>query len=60
MIKQCEFRDDEGKICYGILCDFDNDDKYIICACCGAIFDPDEVEITEIYDCWVNFSDFIR
>jgi len=59
MIKQCKFIDDDGEVCGGILCDFDNGDKYIICGCCGGIFDPNEVEVLEIYDYWVSLSDEI-
>ena len=56
MIRQCKFRDEENFILGGILCEFDNGDRYIICGECGSIFDPDEVEILEIYDRWVDIS----
>lgn len=59
MIKQCKFKDYDNNICGGILCDFDNGDEYIICGCCGGIFDPNEVEILETYAYWVDLSDEI-
>lgn len=57
MVKQCKFRDEDGEVCGGILCDFDNGDKYIICGCCGGIIDPNEVEIIEVYAYWISLSD---
>ena len=59
MIKQCKFKDYDNKVCGGILCEFDNGDKYIICGCCGEIFDVNEVEILETYAYWVDLSDEI-
>lgn len=32
----------------------------IICACCGGIFEIDEVEVIEIFPDWVNFDEYIR
>lgn len=59
MIKQCRFIDDDKMVCGGILCDFDNGDKYIIDGCCGRIFDPNKVEIIQVYDSWVSLSNEI-
>lgn len=56
MVKQCKFKDKHNNVNGGFLCDFDNGDKYIICGCCGGIFDLNEVEILEIYDNWINLS----
>lgn len=31
----------------------------VICACCGGIFELNEVEILEVYENWVDFKDEI-
>ena len=59
MVRQCSFMDDEGNTLGGIYCDFDNGDRYIICGCCGGIFDPNEVENLEIFNFWVDLSEEI-
>jgi len=58
MIEQIKFRDKEsGLIHGGILLE----DGGIICACCGGYIEPDEdsVEILEVYDDWIDFSESI-
>ena len=58
--KQCNFVDEDGTVCGGILCNSDgNDDKFIICGCCGGIVDPKEVTIVKVYDNWVSLSEEI-
>ena len=32
---------------------------FVICACCGGVFEPDEVEILKVFDFWVDFSEWI-
>ena len=58
MIRQIKFIDKEAEgqeVFGGILLD----DGRVICACCGGVFEPDEVEIIEVYEDWVNFSEEI-
>lgn len=43
-IKAVVFKDEDEKICVGLLID----NEYIICWCCGEIFEVSAVEILEI------------
>ena len=57
---QVKFIDEDGSIHGGILVD----DKYLICACCGGVFDLTEeheepFKILEKYNYWVDFSEGI-
>lgn len=54
MPKQVVFDDGEN-ICGGIA--YGNE---IICACCGGVFEIDDVEIIDIFSDWVNFEEYIR
>lgn len=56
-VKQVKFLDADRHIHGGILVD----DKYIICGCCGGVFDvkDDEIEIIEVYENWVSFEEEI-
>ena len=59
-MKQIKWFDKENQLTHGgILLD----DGDIICACCGGLIPVDEqlgvVEILDIYDAWVDFSDEI-
>lgn len=31
----------------------------VICGCCGSIFEPEDIEILEIYENWVDLVDTI-
>lgn len=62
--KQCKFTDFDGIVHGGIYVmtngqveDLEND--YIICGCCGTIFELDDIEDYSIYKTWVNISDEI-
>jgi transcription elongation factor Elf1 len=57
MIKQVRFRYrfGEGEVLGGIQLENGN----VICGCCGGVFEPDEVEIIEVFDHWVDISDEI-
>lgn len=33
--------------------------KLVICGCCGSVFDPNEIEVIEKYNNWINLSDEI-
>lgn len=59
MATQVIFKDFEDEECAGILVTPTDDEAFIICACCGSIFEPDEVEIIKRFSTWVDFSDFI-
>lgn len=52
-VKQVMFMDDEGQIEAGIMVN----DKEVICACCGALFEiGEDCHIIKEFDEWVNFS----
>ena len=53
--KQCVFKDNDGVIFGGILID----NEYVICGCCGGVFEANEVEIIEIFKDWISISDEI-
>ena len=54
-MKQVKFKDNEDNIFGGIL----TDDGNIICGECGGLLEPEDFEIIEIYDFWVDLSDTI-
>lgn len=51
---QVAFLDFDGDLSYGIAYKDE-----IICACCGSVFEIEEVEIIKELD-WLNFEDFIK
>ena len=53
--KQIQFKDDEDTIFGGILVN----DEYIICGCCGGIFEKEEVTILKEFENWVDISEEI-
>ena len=58
-IKQVKFKDtnfEGNNILGGIMVD----NKFVICGCCGGVFEVEEVEILEVYKVWLNISDEIR
>ena len=57
--RQVIFKDEKGTIFGGIYVEFD-DERYIICGCCGGVFDADEVEIVKTFEDWVNIEEEIR
>lgn len=56
MCKQVKFRDFDDVVRGGI---YDVDNEIIICACCGGIVELNEVEIIEVYEDWVDFTQSI-
>ena len=57
-MKQVKFIDkneETNNVYGGILMD----DGDVICACCGGVFEADDIEIIEEYDTWVDFTEFI-
>ena len=58
IVRQCKFVDEEGEN-GGIYCQEGNNHAYIICGCCGGIFNPERVEGLEIFDFWVDLSEEI-
>lgn len=77
MVKQCRFFDvnplDSGFSLGNEYSGIKLEDGSVVCACCGSIFEPDEVAatikavtgdtaivISRIYDEWVDFSDYIK
>lgn len=60
MWKQVQFKDPDGKILGGIaFYERNHNLKEVICGCCGCTFDPNEVEIIQVYENWINLSDEI-
>lgn len=54
--KQCIFTDGES-VLGGIYCKgVDRKNSYVICGCCGGIFELDEITILEIFPNWVDLS----
>ena len=53
--QQVKFWDTDGGKFGGILVN----DEYIICGCCGGVFEKSEV-IYEIFDNWVDIDEAIR
>lgn len=61
-MKQVKFKDKENDVILGgILLD----DGDLVCACCGGLIPADELvtgeqfEIIEVYETWIDFSQFI-
>ena len=57
-MKQVKFIDkneETNNVYGGILMD----DGDVICACCGGVFEADDIEIIEEYDTWVDFTEAI-
>lgn len=56
-VKQVKFKviEDSDEIFGGIMVD----NEYIICGCCGAVFEIDDVIICKIYESWLNISEEI-
>ena len=54
--QQVKFKDSEGQILGGILVN----NEFIICGCCGGVFEVEEVTILERYKVWLNISDEIK
>ena len=55
MFKQVKFIDNEGETHGGI---FNEQEGYIICGCCGGIFEKDEVKIADVYY-WIDLDETI-
>ena len=51
---------EEGLIYGGIGCyDDDGNLNYVICGCCGSVFDPEDVEILQKYNHWIDICEAI-
>lgn len=53
--QQIRFCDPDGEELGGILVD----NTYVICGCCGGVFEKDEVSILHIYTDWVDINEEI-
>ena len=53
MNQQVKFRENAIHGCIMV------DNKTIICACCGGNLEVEDVTILEIYDDWIDFTEFI-
>lgn len=59
--EQVAFFDKENNEYYGIRIFLDGQDNwYIICGCCGAIFSPKDVHGVETLGDWVDFQEYIK
>lgn len=43
----------------GIYLNYHLQDSYIICGCCGGLFEMDEIEEYSLYEDWVDISEEI-
>ena len=60
IIYQCKFRPfGEEAWQGGIYVNINLEYAYIICGCCGAVFEMDDIADLEIFDDWVNLSEEI-
>lgn len=57
--KQCLFRDEEENLCQGIQVETADNKWFIICACCGSIFEQEDVHDVQVFNDWANFSNCI-
>lgn len=55
-IKQVLFKGDHSD---GVQAGIQLENGFVICACCGGVFEPDEIEILHVFDYWVDFSEWI-
>ena len=63
LIRQCYFKDEDADAIMGGIYVEDGDDKYIICGCCGGVYDKDDIANLEefgFYDSWVDISEEIK
>ena len=55
---------EEGRIYGGIgvyFIDFDNNELVeVICGCCGSVFEPEDIEVLEVYHNWADLTDTIK
>lgn len=58
--RQVSFKDEEETLCIGIQVETNETEWYIICACCGAIFEQEDVHDVQPLGNWVDFSDYIK
>lgn len=58
--KQVSFKDKDENLCYGIQVETDDNEWYIICACCGNIFDEEGAHDIKPLGDWVGFSSHIK
>lgn len=54
--KQCIFSDGEDTFGGIYFKGVDRNHSYVICGCCGSIFELDEITILEIFPNWVDLS----
>lgn len=53
--KQVGFIPEDEELHYGIMVN----NEFIICGCCGGVFEINEVELVEVFETWVDISDEI-
>ena len=58
--EQVKFYDKEDKLSFGIRVWNSIGSWFIICACCGTEFYPEDVHDVEPFTRWVDFSENIR
>lgn len=57
--KQVKFVDVYEHTIHGGILITEGNDQYIICGCCGGVFEIEDVEIVEEFPNWIDISDSI-
>ena len=57
--RQVSFKDEEETLCFGIQVETNDEEWFIICACCGSIFDEEGAHDVQPLGDWVDFSSYI-
>lgn len=63
LTRQCYFKDEGADTIMGGIYVDNGDEKYIICGCCGGVYDKDDIEnleVFELYESWVDISEEIK
>lgn len=57
--KQVKFVDVYEHTTHGGILIIQGNEKYIICGCCGSVFEMEDVEIVKEFPDWIDISDSI-
>lgn len=62
VVKQVKFRADGEEAYFGGIFVDDGENKYIICGCCGGVYEIDDLTDADItiYENWVDISEEIK
>ena len=59
LTRQVRFRSLDDDAYFGGILIEDGKNSYIICGCCGSVFEMDDIAEIQEYENWVNISDEI-